>query len=153
LWHGASWNFIIWGLYFGLFISVETLIGAKRMRKIPLLIRHIYSKLVLLVGFGIFYFEDLSELVIFLKTAVGLGANGLIGDFDRMTLVNNVYLLTLAALCCLPIFPALKKLCGGSYPVKVAFSVASVGICAGLLVVSSILLVNSTSQPFLYLRF
>ena len=62
LWHGASWNFILWGLYYGLFILIELLIGKKRMKKIPLFIRHIYNKIVIVVGFGIFYFEDFGQL-------------------------------------------------------------------------------------------
>ncbi|MBR5858950.1 MAG: MBOAT family protein, partial [Clostridia bacterium] len=54
LWHGASWNYVIWGLYFGIFIFIETKIGKKNLKNAPTLLMHIYNKLVILIGFGIF---------------------------------------------------------------------------------------------------
>ena len=61
-WHGASWNYILWGLYFGLFIFIETLVGKKRMKRIPAPLAHLYALLVIVVGFGIFKFENLTDL-------------------------------------------------------------------------------------------
>ena len=74
LWHGASWNFVFWGLYYGMFIFFEMLIGKKRMKKMPVPLAHIYTKLVIFIGFGIFYFENLGSLGTFFKALVG--ANG-----------------------------------------------------------------------------
>ncbi|MFR5864227.1 MAG: MBOAT family O-acyltransferase [Acutalibacteraceae bacterium] len=71
-WHGASWNYILWGLYFGLFIFIETLVGKKRMKRIPAPLAHLYALLVIVVGFGIFKFENLADLGLFFK---GLVAN------------------------------------------------------------------------------
>ena len=73
-WHGASWNYILWGLYFGLFIFIETLVGKKRMKRIPAPLAHLYALLVIVVGFGIFKFENLTDLGLFFKGLVG--ANG-----------------------------------------------------------------------------
>ena len=64
-WHGASWNYILWGLYFGLFIFIETLVGKKRMKRIPAPLAHLYALLVIVVGFGIFKFENLTDLGLF----------------------------------------------------------------------------------------
>ncbi|MFR0949749.1 MAG: MBOAT family O-acyltransferase [Ruminococcus callidus] len=55
LWHGASWNYIIWGIYYGLFLMLEMGIGKKGMKKIPAVLRHLCNKIVIIVGFGIFY--------------------------------------------------------------------------------------------------
>ena len=72
LWHGASWNFIFWGLYFGIFIFIETLIGKKKLKKWNKIWTHIYSKLIIIVGFGIFYFTDLNELGRFFYNISGM---------------------------------------------------------------------------------
>ena len=153
IWHGASWNFIIWGLYYGLFVFLEMKIGKKRMKKIPVVIRHIYSKLVIVIGFGIFYFEDMGRLGTFFKTIFGFGGNGFINMTDKISVVNNMYLLILAVICCFPIIEGIKKLSEKSFPVKAIVSFSSVFVCAALLLISSILLVDATTNPFLYLRF
>ena len=61
LWHGASWNFIVWGLFYCVFIMIEKLIGEKNLKKVPSFIMHIYLLVIVIVGWMLFYFEDLSE--------------------------------------------------------------------------------------------
>ena len=153
IWHGASWNYIIWGIYYGLFIFLEMKIGKKQMKKIPPVIRHIYSKIIILIGFGIFYFEDLGKLGQFFKTIFGFGGNGFIRIADKISVVNNMYLLIIAVICCFPIIEGIEKLTEKSFPLKTAVSVANTFVCAALLIVSSIMLVDATTNPFLYLRF
>ncbi len=153
IWHGASWNFIIWGLYYGLFIFLEMKIGKKRMKKIPVVIRHIYSKIVIIIGFGIFYFEDFGKLGQFFRTAFGFGTNGLISMTDKITVVNNMYLLILAVICCFPIIGSIRKLTEKSFVLRSTASTAAALACAVLLILSSIMLVDATSNPFLYFRF
>lgn len=153
IWHGASWNFIIWGLYYGLFVFLEMKIGKKRMKKVPLVIRHIYSKLVIIIGFGIFYFEDLGKLGQFFKTISGFGGNGFISITDKISVINNIYLLIVAVICCFPIIEGIKKLMEKSFKLKATVSFANAFVCAALLIISSIMLVDATTNPFLYLRF
>jgi alginate O-acetyltransferase complex protein AlgI len=153
IWHGASWNYIIWGLYYGLFILLEMKIGKKNMKKIPVVIRHIYNKIVIILGFGIFYFEDLGQLGTFFKKCFGFSSTGFIRLTEKISVVNNMYLLILAVICCFPIIEGIKKLMEKSFTVKAtAYAVASVA-CAALLIISSIMLVDSTTNPFLYFRF
>lgn len=153
LWHGASWNFIIWGLYFGFFIFIEMLVGKKKMKKIPIVIRHIYNKIVIVIGFGIFYFENLSQLGIFFKNLIGLNSNSLIDEFTKLSVTNNLYLLIAAVICCFPVAKLISRLAekkdGILYLVSSVKAVANVA----LLLVSSILLVDATNNPFLYFRF
>ena len=153
IWHGASWNFIFWGLYYGVFVFLEMQIGKKRMKKIPVVIRHIYSKLVIIVGFGIFYFEDLGELGKFFRTIVGADSTGLIGIQDKIALTNNIYLLIVSVICTFPIIEGIKKLTGKSFAGRTAASSAAAVSSAALLLISSILLVDATTNPFLYFRF
>ena len=153
LWHGASWNFIIWGLYFGVFILIEQLIGKKRMKKIPIVIRHIYNKIVIIIGFGIFYFEDLGRLGGFFKNLFGLNGNALFDNVVKLSMQNNLFLLLAALICCFPLYEGLQKLktryAAAVYAVDVFQTVCN----AALLIISSILLVDATNNPFLYFRF
>ena len=153
LWHGASWNFIIWGLYFGVFILIEQLIGKKRIKKIPLVIRHIYSKIVIIVGFGIFYFEDFHRLGTFFKNLVGLNGNALFDNITKYSMQNNLFLLIAALVCCFPIYDGLQKLRNskpGAVYIVDTFQIIANAVMLGL---SSILLVDATNNPFLYFRF
>ncbi len=153
LWHGASWNYIIWGLYFGTFILIEQLIGKKRMKKIPLLIRHIYSKIIIIIGFGIFYFEDIGRLGNFFKNLVGLNGNAAFDIVTELSVKNNLFLLIAALICCFPIYEGLQKLRERSAAVVTVTNLLLACSNAAILVVSSILLVDATNNPFLYFRF
>jgi len=152
LWHGASWNYILWGLYFGMFILIENLIGKKRMKKIPSWIKHIYTKLVVIVGFGIFYFEDSSMLGNFFKNLVGANGNALYDQIAGRSLVENIFLIGVAVLFSFPLIEWVSKKIDTNRRVMAIGRAAAILCCAGLLIVSSIMLVNTTDSPFLYLQ-
>ncbi|MCF2653050.1 MBOAT family protein [Anaeromassilibacillus senegalensis] len=159
VWHGAAWNFILWGLYFGFFIFFEQKLGKKRIKKWPIWWKHIYSKLVIIIGFGIFYFEDLSQLGQFFVNISGISmiANG--APFtDPMTFSsfrNNLFLIAAAIIASLPVLPKLKSyfLESRNDAVYAVGRIGSVTICIGLLIVLSIMLVDATNNVFLYWRF
>ena len=153
IWHGASWNFIIWGLYYGIFVFIEMKIGKKNMKKIPLVIRHIYSKFVIFIGFGIFYFESLPKLGTFFRTAFGFGKNGFIAMQDKISLMNNMYLIIVAVIFCFPILSSIKKISDKHFVTKATVTSAAVIASALILIVTSVMLVDATTNPFLYFRF
>lgn len=153
IWHGASWNYIIWGLYFGAFILIEQLIGKKKMKAIPTVITHIYSKIVIIIGFGIFYFEDLRQLGNFFKNLVGANGNALTDTIAITSVVNNCFLIAAALIACLPVSKLVNKLIDKSSTTIAVGQVCKVVYCLGLLVICSLLLVDATSNPFLYFRF
>ncbi|MCQ2417676.1 MAG: MBOAT family protein [Oscillospiraceae bacterium] len=153
LWHGASWNYIIWGLYFGTFILIEQLIGKKRIKKIPLVLRHVYNKIVIIVGFGIFYFEDIGRLGSFFRNLVGLNGNALYDNVTELSVRNNLFLLIAAFACCFPLYEGVKMLRNRHASLVKVTNVLQAVWNAALLVVSSILLVDATNNPFLYFRF
>ena len=62
IWHGAGWNFLLWGLYYALFMLAERLFLGKWLDKLPAVVRHIYAMVVVLVGWGLFAIEDMSQL-------------------------------------------------------------------------------------------
>ncbi|MBQ8789792.1 MAG: MBOAT family protein [Ruminiclostridium sp.] len=151
-WHGASWNYIIWGLYFGVFILIERMIGAKRLKKIPLVITHIYSKLVIIVGFGIFYFVDFGKLTTFLGNLIGLNGNSLTDKISLQSMTANLWLFIACIIFCLPVIPFIKKKMEEA-KLAVLFGAGQTVFNVAAFVMSSILLVNATNNPFIYWQF
>ena len=153
LWHGASWNFVFWGLYYGMFIFFEMLIGKKRMKKMPVPLAHIYTKLVIFIGFGIFYFENLGSLGTFFKALVGANGNKLTDTVTQHLFMNNIWLFAAAVLFTMPVIPKIKEKALSAK--GTAYFMQSAGILCNvaILVLSSVLLVNTTNNPFLYFRF
>ena len=158
MWHGASWNFILWGLYFGFWIFFEQKLGKKRMKKWPLWWKHIYSKLIIIIGFGIFYFEDFGQLGQFFCHITGISLFAGAPLFDTMTwysFLNNFFLIAAAVVCSLPVLPKIKSYFWDNRDHRV-YAIGRYGalVCCGvLLVLVSILLVDATNNPFLYFRF
>ena len=123
------------------------------MKKIPVIIRHIYSKFVIFVGFGIFYFEKLDKLGTFFRTAFGFGKNGFIAVQDKISLMNNMYLMIVAVICCFPILSGIKNISDKHFVTKATVTSAAAIASALILIVTSVMLVDATTNPFLYFRF
>ncbi|MBQ2798074.1 MAG: MBOAT family protein, partial [Ruminiclostridium sp.] len=151
-WHGASWNYIIWGLYFGLFILIERMIGAKRLKKIPLAITHIYSKLVIIVGFGIFYFTDFGKLTTFMGNLIGVNGNSLTDKISLQSMTANLWLFIACIIFCLPVIPFIKKKMEDA-KLAILFGAGQTVFNVAAFLMSSILLVNATNNPFIYWQF
>jgi len=156
-WHGASWNYIIWGLYFGLFVFIEQLIGKKRLKKVPAVIMHIYAKLIIIVGFGIFYFNDKSGGISALGTFFGnlVGANGnMLTDLGTQTsFMNNIFLIIAAIVCSTPVIPAIRKKLLETDAGQNAVGISTVVSNVVILAIGTLMLVSSTNNPFLYWQF
>lgn len=155
LWHGASWNFVLWGLYFGVILIIEKYTIIKAQEKIPKLFLHIYSLFIIVFGWVIFYFEDFGRLGGFIKVLFGAGQALKWDIITRGELTGNLYLLILAFICSLPVGELVEEIYsrsltkGGS-----AFLTIGKSICAvTLLAVSTLLLIGDTNNPFLYFRF
>jgi alginate O-acetyltransferase complex protein AlgI len=173
LWHGASWNFIAWGLYFGVFIFIEQKIGKKTLKKIPNVIMHIYNKLVIFIGFGIFYYRDctsfgsfIDRMQTFFGNLFGFSGNGFFRTEDFISgahnkdIVGNVYFLRYAWLfifslvVCFPVLKMLKqKLQQCSLPVQACVQMVATVCCVALLALCVIMLISSGNNPFLYRDF
>ena len=153
LWHGANWNFIIWGLYFGIFIFIEMRIGKKCMKKIPVVIRHIYSKIIIILGFGIFYFQNTAQLLDFFKNLIFLNNNILLDDITLIYILNNIFLLIIAIVLCFPLKKLTDKATLKLPALQHTFNISKLVLVGGLLILCSIMLVNDTNTPFLYFQF
>lgn len=158
LWHGASWNFVLWGLYFGVIILIEKYTIIKVKDKIPAVFLHIYSLFVIIFGWVIFYFDDFSRLGGFVKILFGGGAAGGWNLVAQNELTGNLWLLIAAVICCLPVSRIFRLMYDNSaYKGSAEQEVVLTGLktvsAAALLIVCTLLLIGSTTNPFLYLRF
>ncbi len=147
LWHGASWNFVIWGLYYGILLIIEKLFF-KNWAKVPVL-SNITTLFLVVIGWGIFYFDNFGELTIFFGHLFGKDC-GLYDATAISTLYANIGLL---AACILFSTPLPYKLYNKLIAVKgIGFIIE--GVVMVVLFVSCIaMLAGSTSNPFLYFRF
>lgn len=149
-WHGAGWNFVLWGLYYFVILFIEKLFLLKALDKLPKFFRHVYALLLIIIGWVIFASDDVSVLLPYLGSM--FGANGAIGGMDVYTLLTKAALLVI---CCIASTELPKKLflsAAGAMNEKAAFTLKSVMTIA-LLALSMILLIGDSYNPFLYFRF
>lgn len=149
-WHGAGWNFVMWGLYYFVILFIEKLFLLKALDKLPKFFRHVYALLLIIIGWVIFASDDVSVLLPFLGSM--FGANGAIGGMDVYTLLTKAVLLII---CCIASTELPKKLflsAAGAMNEKAAFTLKSV-LTIALLALSMILLIGDSYNPFLYFRF
>ena len=129
------------------------MLGKKRMKKIPLWLKHVCTKLILIVGFGIFRFEDTAQLGAFLRGLIGANGNAFCDSLLGHTAANNLFLIAVALLFCFPVIPALRRRLERTPAGTILCGAGTVVCNVALLVISSILLVSATSNPFLYANF
>lgn len=157
LWHGASWNFILWGLYFGLFIALERLFLGKLLAKIPRFISHIYLLFVVVIGWALFYFTDFSQLRVCLGSMFGFAGIPLFDDITFNTVMQNLFIILAAVILSTPVVKLLgKRLERREFDSKSVFyasRIAKTSAAVVILLVSSLMLVAQTYNPFLYYRF
>ncbi|OWY19106.1 MBOAT family protein [Sphingobacteriales bacterium UPWRP_1] len=153
LWHGASWNFVIWGLYFGFIIYAEKILLARILLKVPSFVRHTYSLFLIILGWAIFYFTDLYRLAGFLKIIFGATGNALIDFETTHVFYENLYWLILAVLLCFPVYHWFQDSALSHARLRQAYWYVIAPISMLLFVVSVALLVGSSYNPFLYFRF
>lgn len=156
-WHGASWNFIIWGLYYFVMLALEKFVYGKLLEKIPKIFRHIYSLFIVIVGWVFFYFEDFSSIGTMLGKMFGASAVTVYNASDVTVLTNNVFLIVICAFAVTPLFAnvaaKLKSKLLLSPNGVIANGVLTLVFQAAVLLVSAACLVGSTYNPFLYFRF
>ena len=156
LWHGASWNFVLWGLYFFVFIAAEKLFLGKVLEK-NRIVSHIYLLVAVYFGWILFKFDDLNAVGSVLKGMFGLNGNPL-SDFEsRTTVMSYIVMLIIAVIACTPVIKniseRLKYSALNSGKAFAVYSAAQLVIPVVLLVLSAAALVGNSYNPFLYFRF
>lgn len=148
-WHGAEWNFLLWGLYYFVILMVERLWLGKTLEKIPAIIGHIYSLLIIIFGWVIFAYDDMSKLGNAIKNLFGFG----LPMYNELT---AYYLMSFGVFLLIAIIAATPL------PSKIANVIVKKGVASDIIVtvflmtaltLSISFLVSDSFNPFLYFRF
>ncbi len=142
LWHGASFNFVVWGLYFGVILLIEKLVLQKVVGKG--ILSHVYVVVVLLVGWLIFTSEDVGMFVSYMKGFVGVGVP-VTDQYSLFLLKEGLVVFAVAILFSIPFFRKVQK---QNWFIRITPIWLAV-----LLLVSTAYIVDSSFNPFLYFRF
>lgn len=150
-WHGASWNFILWGLYFALFLILEKYFLGNIIKKTPKFFQHSYTMFLVIISWVIFYFENLHEAMDYLKGMFGLTGLPLYNDNGLYYLMSYGVIFIIAAYLSTP---HMNKLINYTEKTKKLWLMGTTACIYIFLFVACIAyLVNSTYNPFLYFRF
>lgn len=151
LWHGASWNFVLWGIYYGILLILEKFILKKWLDKMPMFWKHVYTLFLVIIGWLIFAFEDMHLLHNYFKTMFGL--NGKIINSTALYYLSNYFIILLIAIIfSTPVYKYLKTFINNKKHRIIKFILILV-IYLVLLTVTVAYLVSDTYNPFLYFRF
>jgi len=148
LWHGAAYNFVLWGLYYGLLLILEKFVLKKFLDRLPSFVQHIYTLFIIIIGWGLFYFTDVGQLGEFMVDLFNFG-NGICGDQAFNLIMSNLPMLIIAAVASTPLATMLYT----RFEHTRFMWIPETLYCMGVLVVSTASLVNQSYNPFLYFRF
>ena len=154
IWHGASWNFVLWGLYYGILLLIEKFVLGKYLKKLPGVFQHIYCMFFVMLGWNLFVFDDMSAGISFARALFGTYGAGFCSRETLYLLYNNAVLMVLLILGSTQL-PAragnwiCEKLRGKETILTIVKNVFYVGI----FLLSVAWLVDASYNPFLYFRF
>ncbi len=150
LWHGASWNFCLWGLYFGVVLMVEKIILTRLLVKLPKLLRHGYALLLIVVGWTIFGLGSVHDILAYLGNMFALNKIALTNFESVYMLRSNFVLLLIACAGAVPLVNAIYH----KYSEKKFFGALVMPVLTiSVLIVSLAYIIDSSFNPFLYFRF
>lgn len=148
LWHGAAYNFVLWGLYYGLLLILEKFVLKKFLDRLPSFVQHIYTLFIIIIGWGLFYFTDVGQLGEFMVDLFNFG-NGICGNQAFNLIMSNLPMLIIAAVASTPLATMLYT----RFEHTRFMWIPETLYCIGVLAVSTASLVNQSYNPFLYFRF
>lgn len=149
LWHGAAWNFVAWGLYYGLILILEKYFLSRVLERLPAVIRHIYSLVLVLIGWVFFFSPTLGGAVDYIQLMFGVGANGLVDSEGLYLLTTNLLLLILLVIGSTPIVHRVyERVMTGRGKI-----LANCVVYVAMFLLCIAYLVTETYNPFLYFRF
>lgn len=148
LWHGAAYNFVLWGFYYGLLLILEKFVLKKFLDRLPSFVQHIYTLFIIIIGWGLFYFTDVGQLGEFMVDLFNFG-NGICGNQAFNLIMSNLPMLIIAAVASTPLAAMLYN----RFEHTRFMWIPETLYCMGVLAVSTASLVNQSYNPFLYFRF
>ncbi|MBQ8871716.1 MAG: MBOAT family protein [Bacilli bacterium] len=152
LWHGASWNFVLWGLYYGVLLLLEKFVFNKILEKTPNWFKHFYTMFLVVIGWMIFAFDDMTILKEYASMMFGVGGVSFINNHALYYLKNYLIIFILAIIFSMPVYKLAKEKLSKVKNTKSVFIISLI-IYTVLFIVVVSYLVNDTYNPFLYFRF
>ncbi len=157
LWHGASWNFVIWGLYYACLLVIEKKLLFKLWNKLPkvpaAILQYIYTVFITLIGWTIFYHTDFNALIGTLSTMFGASGASLNDLFIDSVIRDNAVLLAAALIFALPLPSFICRKIGGLVKNEGVWTVVKTVFALALIFLSTAMLAGNSYNPFLYFRF
>ena len=151
LWHGASWNFVAWGLYYGVLLIIEKYILSPMLERLPGFFRHIYCIVLVLIGWVLFFSPSLGQAAGYLGNMFGFGANGIVDRESLYLLTTNLTLWMILIIGSTPLtdirYRHMLRTKNGNT------AVINGMVYAVLFILCVAYLVTETYNPFLYFRF
>ena len=147
LWHGAAWNFVLWGLYYGVFLLLEKYLWGRYLERLPGWVGNLYTMFFVIIGWVFFSNTDLGAGLAYLGSLFGVGVAGFANATTLFYLKSSLLLLVICIVCSRPWAYRWYKRVAGQRPVAAAV------INAALLLLSIAFLVYDSYNPFLYFRF
>ena len=151
LWHGANWNFVVWGLYYGILLLIEKFVLKSFLEKVPDSIKHIYTMLFVIVGWLFFASEDLGFALDYLKIMFFASGNTIVDTAGIYYLYTNIVMFAILIVFSTPIIKRTLESLAQKYRDKLINP--SLVIYGLVLFLVTAYLVNETYNPFLYFRF
>ena len=157
LWHGASWNFVLWGLYFGLVLLSEKYLILRFADKLPRVLLHLYTVAMISFSWGVFYFDDLGSVGKFYKAL--FGHSTIAADIaEESAMLNNFWLWVVAIIFCMPVRHfagqlSERLLAKHQNTLAVVNTTSRVVVSLAIILLSIALLVGATNNAFIYTRF
>ena len=157
MWHGASWNYILWGLYFFVFLVIEKKWLLERLQYCPSFAAHLYALVIIFFGWILFKFENLAGVGITLKGMFGLNANGFTNMTVGLSFKNHIFFLIFAIIASTPLIKILRSRILSAYAATgrqpLLVYVYDIIAPVVLLILSALALVGNSYNPFLYFQF
>lgn len=155
LWHGASWNFVLWGMFHAIFLLAEKNIYGALLNKASKIIQHFYSIFLVVTGFAIFAMPDFNRLFNYFKAVFGFGNNAILSNDFLYYLDNFKFVLLVSLVLSFPVYPYLKEKLQNMKNRVFKFTLQGISIIAFIFLFLSGIssLVADSYNPFLYFRF
>ena len=149
LWHGASWNFVLWGLYFGVLLMLEKLFLLRALERVPAWVRHVYALFFIVLGWGIFYFTDFTAMGAYLSSLFTVGSSGLLSTHARAWVIGFLPWLAVCAVASTPLGARLAA----RMACRRGFEMLRLAALIALFVLCVAALASQSYNPFIYFRF
>lgn len=153
LWHGAQWNFMFWGLYYGVILILEKYLWGSKIEKLPAAVQHIYAFVLVLFGWVFFFSPTLGYAGQYLKVMFGIGAKGIFDKQGFFMIFTNWLLIVIAILASAPRGYKLLKKITGCWQSEEVRTIVTCAVYIAMFLLCIAFLVTETYNPFLYFRF